>query len=166
MLADQLSRRIQILPAEWSLHPDICRAIWKVWGAPHVDLFATARNKKLALYCSPVLDPEAWSTEALTTPWDNLWSYAYPPMAVLTQVLTKLGQSSHAQMISCGSKMAPTAVVCGPTPLAGRSFQRDSSLAFTPEATSSQQVPSESSHVQCTCLEVVESALSKIGLSR
>ena len=99
VLADQLSRRNQILPAEWSLHPDVCRAIWRVWGSPHIDLFATARNRKLALYCSPVPDPEAWATDAMTTPWDNLWSYAFPPLALIAQVLTKLGQSSQAQMV-------------------------------------------------------------------
>ena len=37
-VADQFSRKKQILPAEWSLHRDTYGTLWKPWGAPHVDL--------------------------------------------------------------------------------------------------------------------------------
>ena len=99
VLADQLSRKNQILPAEWSLHPQICARIWKVWGAPHVDLFATQLNHKLPVYCSPFPDPAAWSTDALVTPWDDLWTYAFPLPALVRKVIAKLTQSKSCHMI-------------------------------------------------------------------
>ena len=99
VLADQLSRRSQILPAEWSLHPDVCHHLWKVWGAPHIDLFATSLNHKLPLYCSPFPDPEAWATDALVIPWDRLWIYAYPPPALLGQIIHKFGLTRNSRLI-------------------------------------------------------------------
>ena len=99
VLADQLSRKGQVLPAEWSLHPEVCRQVWKVWGAPHVDLFATKHNHKLPVYCSPIPDPAAWSTDAMTTPWDNLCAYAFPPPALVPKVLAKLAQSKNTHLV-------------------------------------------------------------------
>ena len=99
VLADQLSRRAQVLPAEWSLHPDVCHHLWKVWGAPHIDLFATRLNHRLPVYCSPLPDPQAWATDALVTPWDHLWTYAYPPPALLGAVIHKFGQTQNSRML-------------------------------------------------------------------
>ena len=48
----------------------------------------TNRNHQLPLYCSPVPDPGAWSTDTPVIPWDSLWAYAFPPQALITQVLT------------------------------------------------------------------------------
>ena len=66
VLADSLSRRHQILPTEWSLHPQIVRGLWHVWERPHLDLFATRHNAKLPMFVSPVPDGEAWAVDALT----------------------------------------------------------------------------------------------------
>jgi hypothetical protein len=99
VLADQLSRRNQVLPAEWSLLPDVCRQIWKVWDTPNIDLFATKRNYKLPVYCSPVPDPQAWFTDCMVMSWNNLWSYAFPPPALVGKVLSKLMSSSNSRMI-------------------------------------------------------------------
>ena len=65
VLADQLSRRNQTLPSEWSLHPQICKQIWKTWDTPWIDLFTTKTNHQLPVYMSPLPDPQAWSTDAL-----------------------------------------------------------------------------------------------------
>ena len=54
VLADQLSRKGQVIGTEWSLHPQVANQIFRVLGTPTLDLFATSLNKKLALYCSLV----------------------------------------------------------------------------------------------------------------
>ncbi len=41
VLADSLSRKDQILPTEWSLHPAVFSKICSVFGVPQYDLFAT-----------------------------------------------------------------------------------------------------------------------------
>ena len=47
VLADLLSRRNQVLGAEWSLHSQVVRKLLRVWGSPTLDLFATHLNAKL-----------------------------------------------------------------------------------------------------------------------
>jgi hypothetical protein len=90
VIADLLSRENQVLPTEWSLHPRISETLFQRWGRPHVDLFATRFNNKLPVFVSPVPDPGALDTDALSMRWDNLWAYAYPPHQILTKVITKL----------------------------------------------------------------------------
>jgi hypothetical protein len=89
VLADLLSRRHQVIQTEWSLSPTVARQIWKVWGQPHLDLFATAANAKLPTYVSPYQDPAAWDTDALSLSWSGMWAYAFPPFALLGEVLQK-----------------------------------------------------------------------------
>ena len=90
VIADALSRRNQVIPSEWSLHPLIVKRIFKVWQTPLIDLFATKRNTKLPLYISPVPDPEAWAEDALSVSWKGLLGYAYPPPAIMSKVLEKI----------------------------------------------------------------------------
>ena len=47
VLADVLSRRGQVVGTEWSLHPQVARALLRAWGNPSIDLFATCLNAKL-----------------------------------------------------------------------------------------------------------------------
>ena len=89
-LADSLSRRRQILPAEWTLHQGVAEQIFSVLGRPMVDLFATRFNHRLPLYVSPVLDPAAWGVDALSLSWDSLFAYAFPPFVLLPAVLRKV----------------------------------------------------------------------------
>ena len=81
VLADALSRSHLVLPTEWTLTHEVLRPIWKLWGRPHVDLFATRFSKRLPVYVSPVLDPEAWGVNALSFPWGNLLADAFPPFS-------------------------------------------------------------------------------------
>ena len=90
VLAVRLSRQRQILPAEWSLAPAVASRCWKVWGRPHLDLFATEDNAKLPLFVSPYQDPTAWDTDALSLSWSGMWVYAFPPFALLPEVLQKV----------------------------------------------------------------------------
>ena len=99
ILADRLSRRNQVLTSEWSLHPEICRKLWSLWGQPHIDLFAMANNNKLSIYMSPVPDPQAWAVDAMVQNWDNLETYAYPPTSLIRPVINKIIHSSGLRMI-------------------------------------------------------------------
>ena len=92
VLADLLSRQDQILHTEWSLHPAVARQLWRVWGQPHLDLFATSMNNKLPVYVSPLPDPNAWEEDALSLNWTNLWVYAFPPSPLLREVLDKVSR--------------------------------------------------------------------------
>ncbi len=46
VLADQLSRKNQILTTEWSLHQTVADKVFLHWGKPTVDLFALKCNSK------------------------------------------------------------------------------------------------------------------------
>ena len=57
VIADRLSRPNQPIPTEWSLHPEIVSRIFRVWGTPEVDMFATLSNSHLPRFMSPVREP-------------------------------------------------------------------------------------------------------------
>ena len=90
VIADRLSRSHQVLPGEWTLCPHVLQRLWNLWGAPHVDLFATTENARLPTFVSPLPEPGAWKTDALSFSWTGLWAYAYPPTPLIPQVLEKV----------------------------------------------------------------------------
>jgi hypothetical protein len=90
VLADQLSRKNQILTTEWSLHQTVADKVFLHWGKPTVDLFALKCNSKLAIYMSPVLEPETWKVDSLVQSWQGLYAYAYPPTTLIRATLSKL----------------------------------------------------------------------------
>ena len=53
VIADKLSRLGQTIQTEWSLHPEVFKAICNRWHQPQVDLFATRFNNKLPQFVSP-----------------------------------------------------------------------------------------------------------------
>ena len=90
VLADQLSRRGQVLKNEWSINPQIFKRVCKMMGRPLIDLFATQFNHKLPLYMSPIPDPRAVAVDALSQDWTGMWAYAFPPVEILHLVLSKI----------------------------------------------------------------------------
>ena len=86
------------LGTEWSLHPQVARALLRTWGNPSIDLFATCLNAKLPLYCSLVPDPQAVFEDAFRHPWDDLDLYAFPPLALVGRVIARVQQSSRVAM--------------------------------------------------------------------
>ena len=71
VLADHLSRRDQILKTEWSLNPAVVRRVFRVWGSPHMGLFALKCNPKLATYMSPIPETEVWKVDSLVQSWEG-----------------------------------------------------------------------------------------------
>jgi len=94
LVADQLSRPGQILTTEWTLSQRVLARIWSRWEKPVVDLFATQFNFRLPVYVSPVQDGQAWRIDAFSFAWTGLQAYAFPPFALIHQVLLKAAQSN------------------------------------------------------------------------
>jgi hypothetical protein len=99
VLADRLSRQGQILPTEWTVHPNILEAVWLRWDKPLIDLFATRDNRQLPMYVSPIPDQQAWKVDALSFSWDGLFVYAFPPTAILRAVLDKVASSTCVMIL-------------------------------------------------------------------
>jgi len=99
VIADRLSRQGQVLPTEWSLHPEVVKSIFLQWGTPHVDLFATRLNNKCQMFVSPVPDPLAMETDALSMSWEGMIAYAYPPHQIMPQVLIQFKRTKACRLI-------------------------------------------------------------------
>ena len=99
VLADSLSRRGQVIQTEWSLHREVVGRLFKVWGRPMLDLFASNLNNQLPLYCSLVMDPLAAMVDAFLHSWDDLFVYAFPPAAVLLKFLVRARRARNFRAI-------------------------------------------------------------------
>ena len=64
--ADQLSRPKQPITTERSLHPEVVNLVFKLWGTPVVNMFASVHNMHLPQFMSPVLEPQALAIDALS----------------------------------------------------------------------------------------------------
>ena len=103
-LADRLSRRFQ-QPApdrpvrcssvEWRLNPRVCKQIFRVVDRPHVDLFASPNNHQLPLYYTRGADQGALGGDAMLQDWAGVVSYAFPPIALIPRVLSKIAQTTN-----------------------------------------------------------------------
>ena len=74
----------------WSLLPEVFQLISNRWHQPQIDLLATRFNNKLPQFVSPVPNSLAWAVDALSPPWEDLDPHAFPPVAILGQVMAKL----------------------------------------------------------------------------
>ena len=99
VIADHLSRPNQPIPTEWSLHPEIVRRIFRFWGTPEIDMFATLLNSHLPRFMSPVLEPRALAVDALSQDWQGRSIYMFPPFPLLSKVLQKLRLTQVAEVI-------------------------------------------------------------------
>ncbi|XP_038046762.1 uncharacterized protein LOC119720969 [Patiria miniata] len=88
-IADSLSRG-KVVPTEWSLNRRIVHQIFSILGRPHIDLFASAVNTQLPVFCSRAHHPHAWASDALSIDWTNMFAFAFPPISILTKVIGKL----------------------------------------------------------------------------
>ena len=89
IFADLLSRGSQVLGSEWTLCQEVCRDLFRCWPVT-IDLFATSMNHGLQAYFSPVLDPQALATDAMSQSWDGLQAYAFPLFGFIPNVLAKI----------------------------------------------------------------------------
>ena len=91
-VADALSRG-KIVPTEWTLHSNVVHQIFQYHEQPLIDLFATAENTQLLVFCARYYHPKAWATDALSLDWTNMYAYAFPPISLLPRVIGKVERS-------------------------------------------------------------------------
>lgn len=72
IVADCLSRENQIISTKWVLHQQVCDRLWKLWGYPLMDLFATRLNYRLPNFVSSFQDQMAVATVAFLFPWGHI----------------------------------------------------------------------------------------------
>ena len=99
VIADKLSRHNQVIQTEWSLSQQVFSRLCSRWAQPQVDLFVTRFNHKLPQFVLPVPDLAAWAVDALSLPWEHLEAYAFPPVSLLPQVISKLRGQGFCRMI-------------------------------------------------------------------
>lgn len=95
--ADLLSRG-NPRAADWRLHPQVVEKIWALFGRAKVDLFATRLNAHCPLWFSLGGDSPPLGVDALAHPWPTGQLYAFPPIALLPQVLARV-REDHAALI-------------------------------------------------------------------
>ena len=84
---------------EWSLDQAIADVLFRLWGTPRVDLFATSLNSKLPLYCSRLPDPNSLNRDPMTMPWDDDLYYLFPPISMTLRALSKI-RREEAEVIA------------------------------------------------------------------
>ncbi len=89
--ADMLSQS-NVPSEEWMLHPQVVQKIWKIFGKAEVDLFASKDNSHCPIYYSKDRD-------ALAHDWPNLLLYAFPPIALLPQVVRRVREQGHKVLL-------------------------------------------------------------------
>ena len=99
VIADKLSRHNQVIQTEWSLSQQVFNLFCSKWVRPQIDLFTTRFNHKLSKFVSPVPDLAAWAVDALSLPWENLDANAFPPVSLLTKVISKVMDQGCRRMI-------------------------------------------------------------------
>jgi len=88
-LADLLSRT-RPDPLEWSINQRYLQRVFKLWGTPQVDLFASPLNYRLPAWFSLTPHPQAWGANSFATSWSGMKIYAFPPTALIQRTLTKI----------------------------------------------------------------------------
>ena len=164
VLADVLSRRGQVVGTEWSLHPQVARALLCAWGYPSIDLFATCLKAKLPLYCSLVPDPQAVFEDAFHHPWDDLDLYVFPPFALVGRVIARIQQSSRVAMTGRAS-LAREGVVRRHAASTDSTTPGSALLGQAASATPLQSVPSRRPRAEASRVETLKRHYRKSGFS-
>ena len=78
ILADSLSRRGQLQGSEWALSPHEVDRIFNQTGWPSTDLMATAANRVVKQFISPIPHPDALGVDVFATRWPEGTLYLFP----------------------------------------------------------------------------------------
>ena len=97
VVADALSRPNQVLGSELMLHQEVFNWLRQRWPVT-IDLFASSLSHRCSVYFAPVSDPMAAGTNAMLQSWDSLQAYAFPPFAMISQVLAKVRASQGLEL--------------------------------------------------------------------
>ena len=97
VVADALSRPNLVIGSEWMLHQEVFNWLRERWPVT-IDLFASSLSHRCSVYFAPVSDPMAAGTDAMLQSWDSLQTYAFPPFAMISQVLAKVRASQNLEL--------------------------------------------------------------------
>ena len=97
VVAGVLSRPDQVLGSEWMLHQDVFNWLCQRWPVT-IDLFASSLSYRCSVYFEPVSGPMAAGTDAMLQSWGSLQAYAFPPFAMISQVLVKVRASQGLEL--------------------------------------------------------------------
>ena len=64
--------------------------LFEIWGTPQIDLFASAADHRLPVYCSLGFVQAAVHHDLLRLMWKGWESYAFSPIYILTKVQAKI----------------------------------------------------------------------------
>lgn len=96
-VADSLSRDKE---TEWHLNPAVAEEIFRRYGTPHIDLFASQRTAQLPRYMSlERSDKRAFAVDAFSQRWTFPLLYAFPPPTLVPTVLNKLQDSTSRMLL-------------------------------------------------------------------
>ena len=92
--ADSLSRGTA--PQEWTLAPKVARQLFRVWGTPRIDLFASRDSHQVPAYFTlDRHDHMAQGHDALLQPWNQGLLWAFPPPSSYTKFWPKPSRTGH-----------------------------------------------------------------------
>ena len=97
-LADYLSRN-RPDPTEWSLNPNAARKLFRRWGTPQIDLFASHLNHKVPLWFSRQEHQAAAGTDAFAQSWKGWFVYAFPPTNLILRTLIKIWEDQSQAIV-------------------------------------------------------------------
>jgi len=88
-IADAESR-VTDTDTEWSLSDQAFKYVNEEFGPFDLDLFASIINAKNEIYVSWLPDPGAWTIDAFTLAWHDVYFYAFPPFILIPRILRKI----------------------------------------------------------------------------
>ena len=161
VVADALSRPNQVLGSEWMLHQEVFNWLRERWPVT-IDLFASSLSHRCSVYFAPVSDPMAAGTDAMLRSWDLLQAYAFPPFAMISQVLATVRASQNLEL----TLIAPTSVVSRATSAADSASSSSSVSVGPPAAATCQEVSPEPVHASSSCVETLRRFARASSFSR
>ena len=95
--------------------------IFRLWGTPVVDRFATVHNTHLPQFMALIPEPRALTIDDLSQDWQGWSMYMFPPFLLLSKVTHKLRTTQTGEVILIAGRgdthrplMAVTTVVSTP----------------------------------------------------
>ena len=161
VLADLLSRRDQVIGTEWSLHPQVARALLRAWGSPSLDLFAMRLNAKLPLYCSLILDLQAVFEDVFRHPWDNPDVYTFPPFPLIGRVVARVGETPQSLHDSGRPSLTREGVVRRPCLSADSTTSHAALVELIVVAAPLQPLPPRRPRAEPSCVATLQCLLRK-----
>ena len=165
MIADELSRFGQIIQTEWSLHPEVFKAICNRWHHPQVDLFATRFNKQTSTVCLTGPRPPGLGSGCTQPILGGPGPIRLPTGSHLGQIGGEAPGLTLQQNNSDCTRVAQHALVLGP----GSNFKPDPTVSAQhtqPSVSAIQPGPSqEPVESEPSCLAPRASAIKEQGFS-